>query len=268
MTKLNVNGDIQHNLDRKIYKSKKDLILCEITDNDISIDKADFIGANDPKFSTETGLYTIGRQFIRLRDCTFRNFKGNAGLRVGHTVGTHSTLTASDLLFLSNKIGFLSEERGEYVVINNSQFNGNEVAARIHGGNVQLTNCMINDNINGIEILGGSNDSHGIISNCQVNHNSGIALLIDGISNGETITSCHFYDCIIHIKNTIAIPVRFDNCVIAGKLIIENSAKVIFNNCFFPSGYGLLDSIISNTIVEGSNNEVEEREMEKIFNTN
>ncbi|MFY9177145.1 MAG: hypothetical protein WAP19_02245 [Caldicoprobacterales bacterium] len=264
---LNINGQVQQTLDRKIYKSQADTILCEITENGVSIDKTDFLGANNTRFSTEAGLYTIGRQFIRLRDCSFRSFKGYAGLRVGHTVGTHSTLTASDLLFLSNKIGFLSEERGEYVVIANSQFNGNEIAARIQGGNVQLTNCMINDNINGIEILGGSNDSHGIISNCQINHNSGIALLIDGISNGETITSCHFYDCTIHIKNTVNKPVRFNNCVIAGKLIIENSAKVIFSNCFFPSGYGLLNSIISNAVVEGNNNEVEEREMEKIFNT-
>lgn len=267
MDKLNINGQMQQEFGRKIYKGQSDSILCEIIEDDVSIDKADFIGANNPKYSTETGLYTIGKQFIRLRDCTFRNFKGCAGLRVGCTVGTHSTFTASDLLFLSNKIGFLSEERGEYVVIANSQFNGNQIAARIHGGNVQLTNCMINDNINGIEILGGSNDSHGIISNCQVNHNSGIALLIDGISNGETITSCHFYDCTIYIKNTINKPVRFNNCVIAGKLIIENSAKVIFSNCFFPRGYGLLDSIISNTIVEGKNNEVEEKEIEKVFNT-
>ena len=39
---LNINGQVQQTLDRKIYKSQADTILCEITENGVSIDKRIF----------------------------------------------------------------------------------------------------------------------------------------------------------------------------------------------------------------------------------
>lgn len=252
---------------RIVYTSEANAKLLEIDNSETSLEKFDLIGTGIAGNTSEIGLYSIGKQFNRLRDLTFKNFKGYAALVIENTVGTHSTLTASDLLFLSNKIGFLSEFRAEYITISNSQFNGNEVGARIKGGNVQLNSCIISDNVNGIEVLAGSNDSHGIISDCQVNHNTGIALLIDGIANGQTISGCHFYDATIEIKNTTTRAVRFDNCAIAGNLNITNCYKVIFNNCYFPSGYGLIDSVITNATVVGTGNEVEEATMESVFNT-
>lgn len=252
---------------RNIRNSKGNTPTLTVTSDETAISNTDFIGSGNAGSTLESGLYTIGFQFLRLLDVTFKNYKGKAGLTVDNTVGTHSTLTGTGLLFLNNKIGFLSEVRGEYVTISASQFNGNEIAARIHGGNVQLDSCIISNNVNGIEVLAGQNDSHGIISNCQVNHNTGIALLVDGISVGETISGCHFYDATIHVKNTKMKPVRFVNCVIAGGVILENNTKVIFDDCYFPSGYGLLDSVITNTVIEGHGNEIEEPAMEAIFNT-
>lgn len=252
---------------RKSYISTLDANLVSVASHRTSIINSDFTGANNTNYTSETGLYSIGYQYGRVLNCVFSNFKGGYGLRVGQTAGS-STLTGNDLVFISNNVGFCSEKRAEYITISNSQFSGNSVGARITGGNVHLSNCMIDDNVNGIEILSGENDGHGIISGCQINHNStGYGLIIDGISNGETISDCHFYDSKIWLKNTITKAIRFDNCVIASGLTIENCAKVIFNNCYFTSAISGSNLSIVNSVIIGTGNEIENSALETIFNT-
>lgn len=86
-----------------------------------------------------------------------------------------------------------------------------------NGGNNMFANCGFNANDIGFYIDNGNsqspNDSHGSAVGCTFNHsgnNSGIAIKLDGITNGYVFDACQIFFGLIDIKNSVG--VQLANC--------------------------------------------------------
>jgi len=253
-----------------VLKSNANGDLLTINQDEFSISNMQIEGTNNVANTLERGIVITAKEFLKMSKVNFKNLKGSA-LFIYSSYVDHDSLQATDLFFRNNNIGVNCYTRAEFCSFSNCHFNGNTIGALVASGNVTFNGCEINNNVTGINLVAGDNDSHGIISNCNIDHNTGDGLVIDSITNGETISSCHIYESGIWIKNCTGKAIRFDNCVIdPRRLLIENCTnKIIFNNCYFPNGFftDISKLTITNSTIKGTGNEFEVAGFDTIFNT-
>lgn len=131
----------------------------------------------------------------------------------------------------------------EYTTLDSFKVTNCYYGCTFQGGNINLLNSNINDNINGVYIGDtiGSNNGHGIISNTNMNHNTGWNLRMVRLEYGQTITGCHFYGTgVLNIQIVDSYGITFDGCIIDGNIdnLDSNAVKgthLISNSLIEPS---------------------------------
>lgn len=109
----------------------------------------------------------------------------------------------------------------EYTTLESIKVTGCNYGCIFQGGNTNLLNSNINDNINGVYIgdTVSTNNGHGIISNTNMNHNSGWNIRLSNVEYGQTIVGCHFYGTSTrNIEITDSYGISFDSCIIDGNV--------------------------------------------------
>jgi hypothetical protein len=82
----------------------------------------------------------------------------------------------------------------EYITVISPHASRCNVGLLYAAGNTNSIGGSATDNVVGLMIGPGTNHAHGIITGMNVNHNSDFNLHCDNVTNGQTLTGCHFYE--------------------------------------------------------------------------
>lgn len=158
---------------------------------------------------TRIGIYINACSHVTIEHPSINGFDGasiaieNLGYAPVHGESVH--IVGGDAGY--NYVGLDLRNRAEYCQVSDFTAIKSRIGLRCVSGNPRLSNCHFDDGVDGIQLLAGSNDSHGSAVGCASNHNSNYALLADGITNGFSFLGCHFYDGIIHIKDSTGVQI-------------------------------------------------------------
>ncbi len=145
-------------------------------------------------------------EFGVINNCRIERFDG-AGIRMRDTgVPVDNNLAVSDCFVRNCGAGIYIQRDSEFIKINNCTVVDNFYGILNRGGNNNIENCGIDENVVGVQIDAdeGSNNGHGAISNCSINHsggNGGYGIVIKDTGR-ELISNCNVYFSKVKLENT------------------------------------------------------------------
>lgn len=153
----------------------------------------------------------VGIHLEHAYECDFANnfFDGlqSTGFRATNTNNRFAPSNVSDCHFKRCNINFESAALGEFINVTGGTMTSSNWAARISGGNVDLSNIIItgdnSTNSNGIAILDGANNGHGKVSGCSIKHTLGTSIYVQTLE-GHSFDGCNVFFGEIIIHNTYA----------------------------------------------------------------
>lgn len=171
---------------------------------------------------------------IKISNVTIDGFTcaGIYGAKTGTWVG--DSISAVNCTIFNCYAGLLLEDYSEFGRYTNIMCRDNYIGVMNNSGNNVFENCSFSNNTVGVYLVGDDGDNsrnngHGSIIGCTINHsnnNAGFAVICRGIdANGFVFDACQIW---------------------YGKIQIEESTGIIFNNCMFGA-YNTNTDIINYT---------------------
>jgi len=157
------------------------------------------------------------------------------------------SITASNCRIFNCFAGILAEDYSEFGRYTNILCYNNYIGLLNLSGNNMFVNCSFSNNSVGVYIIGNQdqsgNNGHGALIGCTINHssnNQGFAVICRGVSeNGFVFDSCQIWYGKIQVETSTGI--IFNNCMLGAyntsTEIINYTANVLFlMNCLFKIG--------------------------------
>lgn len=123
----------------------------------------------------------------------------------------------------------------EYINVIGHNFCRNNTAWKVAAGNLNVTGGSTSDNTLGVSLVNGTNHGHGIFGLVQFNHNV-TQIFADTVTNSHSFEGCHFYQGIIHFKNSTGV-VAHGGVVDVDAFRFEESDGCGFINAKMPASY-------------------------------
>lgn len=184
---------------------------------------------------------------VKIDNVTIDGFAlgGIHGIATGTWVA--DSITASNCRIFNCYAGILAEDYSEFGRYTNILCYSNYIGLLNMSGNNVFVNCSFSNNTVGVYLIGdedpSGNNGHGTLVGCTINHsnnNQGFAVICKGISaNGFVFDSCQIWYGKIHVENSTGI--TFNNCMLGAyntnTEIINYTANDLFlMNCLFKVG--------------------------------
>lgn len=171
---------------------------------------------------------------IKISNVTIDGFPlaGIYGTKTGTWVG--DSISAVNCTIFNCYAGIFLEDYSEFGRYTNIMCRDNYIGLFNKSGNNVFENCSFSNNTVGVYLIGDDGDNsrnngHGSVIGCTINHsnnNSGFAVICRGLdANGFVFDSCQIW---------------------YGKIQVENSTGITFNNCMFGA-YNTNTEIINYT---------------------
>lgn len=189
---------------------------------------------------------------IKISNCDFRDFSFAIQSTFNGSGNYKTVFTLQQCYFDNNFSGFQAGERGEYHLLDNCSFNGNDFGVNFFGGgNNSMIGGQITNGGTGFKVNGGTNDGHAMAVGVKINHNT-INVEANAVSLHYLFSSCMFYAGKILVTSSTGI--RFDSCEFGNwDLEVTNSNLTAFSNCMYQTNPTILiDTANTNTINRGA----------------
>lgn len=184
---------------------------------------------------------------VKIDNVTIDGFSlaGIHGIATGTWVA--DSITASNCRIFNCYAGILAEDYSEFGRYTNILCYNNYMGLLNMSGNNVFVNCSFSNNTVGVYLIGdeepSGNNGHGTLVGCTINHsnnNQGFAVVCRGLdANGFVFDSCQIWYGKIQVENSTGI--TFNNCMLGAyntnTEIINYTANDLFlMNCLFKVG--------------------------------
>lgn len=185
---------------------------------------------------------------IKISNVTIDGFPlaGIYGTKTGTWVG--DSISAVNCTIFNSYAGIFLEDYSEFGRYTNIMCRDNYIGLYNKSGNNVFENCSFSNNAVGVYLVGDDGDNsrnngHGSIIGCTINHsnnNNGFAVICRGLdANGFVFDSCQIWYGKIQVENSTGI--TFNNCMLGAfntnTEIINYTANDLFlMNCLFKVG--------------------------------
>jgi hypothetical protein len=194
----------------------------------------------------------LNNYHIKVSKCDFNNFSFAVEVGASGSSNYKSVMILQGCIFFNNFSGFSALTRGEYNLINNCSFNGNDFGVNFfQGGNNSMVGGQITNGGVGFKVTSGDNNGHAQCVGVKINHNT-VNVEANLVSLNYLFSACMFYAGKILING--ATGVRFDSCEFGTwELEITNSNLTVFSNCMYQTNpTPITDTGNTNTINRGA----------------